>query len=285
MLGVIRLTFRELTAKKITICLFIVCTLIWSMLAFALNLDIVDGALVGMKIFGNEATPNESTVDDQTGEVISDLVSLESLVLGIEMVVAGICYWGSILLALFATAPLINALMEKGRVDLLLSKPISRLQILSSQVLGVVLVMTLLTTYLMGAIWLVMSTKSGIWNFQFLVAIAIVIVMFAVMYGVVLLISVNFNSTALALITTYGLIIASIVLGFHDELAPQINLPWRHVYVTLYHILPNFSEMTMIVAQLTRGDAVESWYPLVSSVSFGAVMYALAGWRFARRDF
>ena len=225
MLGVIRLTFRELTAKKITIGLFIVCTLIWSMLAFALNLDIVDGALVGMKIFGNEATPNESTVDDQTGEVISDLVSLESLVLGIEMVVAGICYWGSILLALFATAPLINALMEKGRVDLLLSKPISRLQILSSQVLGVVLVMTLLTTYLMGAIWLVMSTKSGIWNFQFLVAIAIVIVMFAVMYGVVLLISVNFNSTALALITTYGLIIASIVLGFHDELAPQINLP------------------------------------------------------------
>ena len=58
--AIIVLTFRELWAKKIVIGLFVISTLVWVMLAFALNLDIVEGSLAGLRIFGQEPLERES---------------------------------------------------------------------------------------------------------------------------------------------------------------------------------------------------------------------------------
>ena len=281
MTGVILLTLRELTAKKVTLGLFLVATLVWVMLGFAMNLDIVDGSLAGMKIFGQDA-------DVQTnngGEGVSQLPILRDFVLGIEKVVAGASYWMGILLTLFATAPLIGSLLERGRVDLILSKPIGRMALLGSHVLGVLTVVFSLALYLMGAVWLIMSIKTGIWNFHFLTSIAMVMIMFTIMYSVVLLIGVTTRSTALSLIVTYGLIFCSLIFLGKDTIAPQINMPWRQVFLGFYHVLPNFAEVTESVVQLAGGETVRSWYALISSAVFGVVMYALAAFRFARRDF
>jgi len=87
------------------------------------------------------------------------------------------------------------------------------------------------------------------------------------------------------LIVTYGLIFASIILSFKSVLAAQINLPWRHLYNGLYHILPNFAEVTQTVAQLAGNESVENIYPIISSVAFGLVIYALAFYRFNKTDY
>ena len=279
--GVILLTLRELTAKKVTLGLFIVSTLVWVMLAFALNLEIVDGSLAGLRIFGGET--NIETNGQNTNP--SGLPLLNDLVIGIQTFVAGASYWMGILLVLFATAPLIGSLLERGRVDLLLSKPMSRVQLLGSHLLGVLTVVFTLAVYLMGMIWLVMSLKTGIWNFQFLTAILMVVVMFTIMYSVVLLIGVTTRSTALSLIVTYGLIFCSLIFLGKEQLVPQINMPWRQVFLAFYHVLPNFAEVTQPVVQLAGGETVESWYALISSAIFGIVVYAVAAVRFARRDF
>ncbi len=283
MTGVLLLTLRELTAKKVTLGLFIVSTLVWVMLGFALNLDIVDGSLAGLRIFGQDASLPDVEGQDAGGG--GQIPLLERMVIGVEKFVAGASYWMGILLALFATAPLINSLLERGRVDLLLSKPVSRLSLLGSHLLGVLTVVVTLAIYLMGMVWLVMSLKTGIWNVRFLSAILMVVTMFTVMYSVIVLVGVSTQSTALSLIVTYGLIFCSIIFLFKDQLAPQINLPWRHVYLALYHVLPNFAEVTQPVVQLAGGEPVQSWYVLWSSVAFGAAIYALAAIRFARRDF
>ncbi len=282
MTGIVLLTLRELTAKKITLGLFLVSTLVWVMLAFALNLDIVDGTLSGIRIFGQDALQNNASGENNSAPGIP---LLTEIVIGVQQAVAGASYWMGILLALFATAPLINGMLERGRVDLLLSKPIGRPTLLFSHLVGVLIVVFTLATYLMGMLWLVMSIKSGIWNPRFLVSIGMVLTMFSIMYGVVLLVGVSSQSTALSLIVTYGLIFCSIVFLGKDELAPQINPPWREVFLTFYHILPNFAEVTKPVVQLVAGDPVESWYPLTSSALFGLAMYALAFFRFSRRDF
>ena len=151
--------------------------------------------------------------------------------------------------------------------------------------LGVFIVVLILGTYLMGMVWLVMSIKSGIWNVQFLWSIPMAMIMFSVMYSVVLLVGVSTQSTALSLIVTYGLIFCSIVLGLKEQLVPQINPPWRQVFLAFYHILPNFAEVTQSVVQLAGRQAVASWYPLVSSLLFGGVVYVLAFIKFKRRDF
>ena len=281
MIGVILLTLRELTAKKVTLGLFLVATLVWVMLGFAMNLDIVDGSLAGMRIFGQDA--DVRTNNGEGG--VPALPVLEEFVLGIEKVVAGASYWMGILLTLFATAPLIGSLLERGRVDLVLSKPIGRMTLLGSHLLGVLTVVFTLAVYLMGMVWLIMSVKTGIWNFHFLTCIGMVVVMFTIMYSVVLFIGVSTKSTALSLIVTYGLIFCSLIFLGKDTIAPQINVPWRQVFLGFYHVLPNFAEVTQPVVQLAGGEPVVSWYALISSAIFGAVMYALAAIRFARRDF
>jgi ABC-type transport system involved in multi-copper enzyme maturation permease subunit len=212
-------------------------------------------------------------------------VSLESIVLQVEQVVAGMAYWMGILLALFATAPLLSALLEPGRIDLMLAKPVSRWRLLLGHLTGVWLAIALLAIYLLGMVWLVMSVKSGIWNPRFLITIGLVVGMFAVMYSVVVLIGIGTQSTALALIVSYGLIFASIILAGREQLAPQINPPWRAVYIGFYHLLPNFAEVTGTVGRLATATAVTNWYPVVSSGLFGLALYAAAFILVARRDF
>ena len=284
-LGLIALTFRELWAKKITLGLFIVSTLAWVLMSFALNLDIVEGSLAGIRIFGQDAgAPTQSTTNE-SGDMVSQMLQLETFVLAIESVVVGIAYWLATLLGLFATAPLLVSLLERGRIDLMLSKPLSRTHLLTGHILGVWLTVTALALYLLGMIWIVLGIKTGVWNIDFLLAVFVVLAMFAVMYSVVVCLGVFTQSTALSLIVSYGLIVISLIFLGKDQLVLQINPPWRQIFLGFYTVLPNFGEVTQMAVQLTREEPVTVWYPFSLSLAFGAALYGLAYAHFARRDF
>ncbi len=283
--GIILLTFREMWANKVVLGLFLVATLCWLMLAFAMNLDIVDGALVGMRIFGQASEATETLRDPDSGEIVREALSLDKLVVAVESFVAGAAYWIGTLLALFATAPLLNGLLERGRIDLLLSKPISRPRLIAAHIAGVWMTMLFLAVYLIGMVWVVMSIKSQIWNSLFLWSIPVLVGMFAVMYGVVAFINVWTQSTGLSLIVAYGLIFASIILAAKDQLAPQIRPPWRQVFLGFYHVAPHFAEVTGTVSQLAGATPVQQWYPLAASLFIGMLLYTGAFIRFIRRDF
>ena len=285
MTGMVLLTLKELWAKKITIGVFLVVTLIWVMMSFALNLDIVDGALVGVKVLGQATDIGTTSTRTEEGTIVSQVMGLDTLVLQIEQFIAGASYWVGILLGLFASAPLFAALLEKGRIDLMISKPMSRMQIFGGHIAGILLSVLAMCVYLLGMIWIVLSLKTGIWNPHFFWALGLILLMFTVMYSVVTLVVVYTQSTALALIVTYGLVFCSLILLPHEQLAPQINLPWRNVYIAFYHILPNFAEATESVVQLSGGTAVTSLYPILSSTIFGLGAYVLAAFQFNRRDF
>ena len=277
--GLLQMTFRELWAKKIVLGLFIISSLVLLVITFALNLDVVEGSLQGLRLFGQEAEGPEGGPDGASE------MTLTNVVVAVESVVAGAAYWVGILLSLFASASLFSDLQAPGRIELLLSKPVGRLRVIVGHVLGVWLAIAVLTIYLMGGTWLIMSIKSGIWHTQFLLSILIVIGMFGVMYSAVMLMSVLTQSTALALIVSYGLIFVSIVLAGAPSIAPLLGSVGEPVFWGLYYALPNFTEVTTIVTALAKGTAVGSWNPLVSSLVFGGVVYALTGYLFLRRDF
>jgi hypothetical protein len=299
--GLVLLTLRELRAKKVVLGLFVVATLVWVLFASALQLDVVDGSLAGASLFGQEAIV-DSAVDPETGEVIAvdpetgEVIEhgeipfggdtlLEGLVFAAEAFVAGAAYWVGILLALFATGGLVASMMERGQVDLLLSKPVSRAQILGGRLLGVGAVMLALLTYLLGAVWLVMSLKTGVWNPRFLLAIGVVFGMFAVVYGVVTLVSVWTESAALAFIATLALLFTSLVLAI-PNLSLQVRPPWRQLIEGLHAVLPQFPGVGVrIVPQLATGSAVASWVPFLGALAFGLIAYAGAFALFRRKDF
>ena len=302
MTGLVLLTLRELRARKVVVGLFVVATVIWVALAFALQLDVVDGTLAGARLFGAEAVDESvepgAPILDEDGEPVLDEngeprtqalpfgdTLLESVVFGAQAFVAGAAYWVGIILALFATGGLIAALTERGHADVLLTKPISRSGVLAARLAAVMVVMLALATYLFGAVWLVMSVKSGLWSPRFLLAIPVVFGMFAVVYGVVTLVGVWSGSGPLSFIVTLGVLFVSLILAI-PTLPEQVDATWRPVVTGAYHVLPKFGSVgTTLVPQLATGGDVGSLYPLLSSLAFGAACYGLAFVLFARKDY
>ena len=312
MLGLLLLTLRELRARKVVVGLFVVATAVWIALALALQLDIVDGSLAGVRFFGNETTVDatpQPALDPETGEALHDSLTgealtetpdspfganpLEALVFGAQAFVAGAAYWVGILLCLFATGGLVASLVEPGQADLLLAKPLSRSQVLAGRLAGVAAVTLALVAYLIVAVWLVMSVKSGIWSPRFLLAIPVIWAMFAVLYGAVTLASVWSGSGPLALVVTVGLVFVTLVLAI-PGLAPAVNAGVRPLVVGLGWALPRFASVgSNLVPHLASGAAaqpdqpslVADAIPLATSLVFGAACYAGAFVLFNRRDY
>lgn len=284
MTALLLLTLYELRARKIILGLFGVATLVWVVLALALQLDVIEGSLAGIRFFGDEMV-GESEFASGNQELPFGNSMLQTFVFGAEMFAAGAAYWVGILLALFATGGLIASMLERGQVDLLLTKPLSRSKILIGRLLGVSVVMLALLIYLLGAVWLVMSIKTGVWNPRFLIAIGIVFIMFMVLYSLITITSVWTGSAPLSLILTFGLLFATLILAI-QPLRDQITQPGRGIVIAFYNVLPKFVDVgAYIVPQLVSGQPVESWSPLVSSLAFGIIAYAGAFWLFQRKDF
>jgi ABC-type transport system involved in multi-copper enzyme maturation permease subunit len=212
-------------------------------------------------------------------------ISFEQFTVAAQTVVSQAAYWIVILLGLFSAAPLFARMLESGHVDLLLSKPMSRAKLFSGHVLGVLLMVLTLATYLFGAVWLILSIKLGVWNAKFLFSILVLVGMFAVLYGVVALLTVWTESPALALIVTYGVIFVSIILAFRSPIYESLGQPGDLAFGALYYVVPNFAEVGGVAAQLLHGDPVTRWNAVASTAAVGALLYLSAGFLFSRRDF
>ena len=318
--GLLYLTFRELWAKKIIIGLFVISTIAWVVLMLFMNVEEVEGGISMLRLFGGEvastgaspADPGPPPIPADTSAFADTAAAGDTATVDPEMsprrqtpqrsssglgmdfqqftflaqtVVAQAAYWIVIVLGIFSAAPLFARLLESGHVDLLLSKPMSRIQLFSGHVLGVLLMVSVLAVYLFGAVWLVLSIKLGVWNAKFLLSILVLVGMFAVLYGVVALLTVWTESTALALIVTYGAIFVSLFLAARTPIYQALGTVGDAAFGTLYYLVPNFAEIGAIAAQLLHGDPITRWEALASTAVVGVLLYLGAGFWFSRRDF
>ena len=106
---------REAAARWTLVAYFFLSSIFILIFASAINLDIVDGALAGAKLFGKQVE-------------VSGTMSIEKLVMGFESGFSGILYVLCTFLAIFATAHLVPRMQEKGTIDLYLSRPVSRMK-------------------------------------------------------------------------------------------------------------------------------------------------------------
>src|SRR5271170_7457519 len=147
-IALIQDTFREAFARKIFWGLFGLSTAMILFFLFLLRIDLVEGGIAATSAFGR--TFNHTDVD--------------KLVRGVYGGVATFLYSWGMFLAVFASAGLIPAVLEPGRIELLLSKPVSRTHILLGRYLGNILVVGSNVAYLVLAIWIILGIKTGIWR-------------------------------------------------------------------------------------------------------------------------
>ncbi len=268
--ALVRDTFREAFARKIFWGLFGISTAMILFFLFLMRIDVVEGAAATYSLFGS----NPKDMD------------LAQIVKGTYAFIAVFLFSFGMFLAVFASAGLIPNLLEPGRIELLLSKPVGRVHLLLGRFVGNLLVVSANTTFLVAGVWVILGVKTGIWIPHFLVTIFASIFLFTVLLTVVVLTGVAFESAALSTMITVALMIMSPILAQEKIVVKLLSSEWsRNLWKLLYYAFPKVHDIGAMMLNIVRERPIESWMPIWSSALFASVTLSLALYIFQRRDF
>lgn len=110
--------------------------------------------------------------------------------------------WVAAILALISTAGIFPHLMESGRIDLLLARPIRRARLFLTEYAGGLLFVTLQVGIFCLASFLVMGLRGGVWRPGVFLAVPLVVCFFSYLFALCALLGVLTRSTLAALLLT-----------------------------------------------------------------------------------
>lgn len=274
---------REAAARWTLIAYFCLSSLFILIFAFAVNLDIVNGALAGAKLFGNDV------------QMRGNSVNVEQLVLGFESGFSGFLYFLCTFLAIFATAHLVPRMQEKGTVDLYLSRPVSRTKLILSRYIAGLLLAASNIIYLIGSMWLIVMWKTHVVHPRFLMAGVIIMFVVAALLAFAFLVGVVTSSTGVSIMTSYAVFFFGLMLAAHDRMAAAVSKEWQAAVINgLYWIFPKTADLLRAVVAFVSdnqfsGGRFRIWEPtaapFVSTAIFAVACLSLASWLFHRKEF
>jgi ABC-type transport system involved in multi-copper enzyme maturation permease subunit len=264
-------TFREAFARLIFWGFYGLSTALIVFFLFIMRIDVVEGAKATITLFGQSGGRTQAVQD---------------LVRSVHGGIAVFLYTWGMALAIFASAGLVPTMLEPGRIELLISKPVSRHHLLLGRYLGNLLVVAVNISYLVLGIWAVFGWKTGIWNTAFLWTIPSTVFIFAVLLCVIMLVSVLFESAALSVMVTFGLMLISPILAQTKLMDKLLSSEWtRGLWKGLYYIFPKVYDLGKMTLDVVRGKGVESLMPVWNSALFAAVVLGAALYFFSKRDY
>ena len=119
-----------------------------------------------------------------------------------------------VFLGIVVTAPIIPGMLQPGSLHLLLSKPVSRTNLLLSKFVGGCAFMLLCVTQLVIGLYLVAGFRFEIWNWRLLWCIPTSVLLFSVFYSVSVLAGLIFRSEVLSIGLTCAFGGVCLVTGF-----------------------------------------------------------------------
>lgn len=191
-----------------------------------------------------------------------------------------------VFLAAMATAGLIPAMVEKGRSEFYLARPISRTRLLLARTFSIWLVYGSLITacglaaFAFSAV-LLGFTEGGIaWLF------AVYWLNFLIWLSVICLGGIIFRSAIGAIMLAFTIWLLREVPAWLDginQLVGWKSLEWASDGITI--LVPDSYGMGDIAIALTMGQPVSDWMPMWHSTLVAVVMMLFAVWVFKRRDY
>lgn len=261
-------TFREAIAKKIFLGFFAISTLIILVFLFLINVDSVEGMVNMMESSGEGG--------------------IKQLVIGFQVAMINISYLLIITFCLVSVSSFIPSMLEKGNIDLLLSKPVSRTNILLAKFAGGVFLIFLSLVYLIGSVWLILSIKSGFWHIPFLYSIFWLTLSFAVIYSLIILTGLLSQSPILSiLISLFLVFIVCPLLAVREEVIFSLITGSTAQFIInfFYYILPKPSDINKITMDMITGESIKSYMPVYSSVLFMLTALSASIYYFRKKDY
>ncbi len=276
MLAIIKNTFREALAKKIFIGYYIFYGIVVIVMLFAVNLDAVEGVM--------------------------SFADVQKTIISVESGFVSLAFPLILFFALISASSFITSMVDKGTIDLLISKPVSRFKILTAKYIGSTLFVAASIVFLIGSIWLILSLKSGYWNAGFLFTIISLTFAFAVMYSISIFIGLTTQSSIISILVNFFLIFVFCpVLSAREQLIFTFvkNDGVKFIFNFFYYILPKPGEIKDVTIALISGESIPlwkgvvnelgmmgpSWLSVITSFLFCAVLYSYSVYYFAKKDY
>ena len=305
-------TIREIRAKK----LFWVSLMLSTTCIAALACVSFDEQ--GMKILWHRIPDfSLSTSDPLFASSISTFV-LSPFLIGMYVGKLGT------ILGLVGTAGIFPRMMERGSIDCILARPISRWKLFFAKYVGGLMFMVIQASFFVVGSFLVVGIRWQVWLPGYLWSILLLVVLFSYLYCVSVAFSIWTRSAMASLLLTlaFWFLIASLqgtrdLFEYYTE-ADQFK-PAKKALRIAARLTPQTGEITIMADRLMdptdptrhvdsaffkaqtpglstgeRQRALEhqkaakfgSWFSSIgSSLLFEAVVLLLAGWRFSRKDF
>jgi len=287
-------TGRELAYRKTLLFYFGIVTLTHLLLLLALQTDVANGVITSIKLFGLEGSASPHGFGFGTGRAGEGTgLEAEQLVRIVQIGMTWTLYPIGAILAIFATASLVPHMLEKGTIDLLLSKPVSRPVLLASRYLGAFLVAGANLFYFVGGVGVILALKTGVWNGGFFAAGLLMVVYFGALLAFLVLFGVLLRSTTIGIMSAVAVYFVSLMVAW-----PHANADWAAILTSkparfgtqatieiLYHALPRTLELGNMVTALVMQRPVASWMPVVWTIVSGAGALTLSIAWFRRCDF
>ena len=264
-------TLKEAMARKVF--LFFIGISILAIIITALIFSVVDTQSI------------ISGLENKTG---NDLI-MRNIVSMLEIMIITPLAGLGLLLAIFSSSSFVPNMLEKGNIDLLLSKPVSRQHLLWGKYAGGLLVVLSNIGFLVIGIWLTIALKFSFWDPTFLWSILIITFTFAVLYSLIVLCGILTRGSMLGMMLAYFIfLILSPVLALANERADIFfkSDVVKGIVNGIYYFIPKTSElMGSMITDLATGKGVSDFQPLISSFLFLVLMMILSIITFRKKDF
>ena len=189
-------------------------------------------------------------------------------------------------LVLFAVTPLLTTYMEKGWVELLVSKGVPRWQFLVGRYAGGVVLLAISLMLVVGVPGIYFSLRAGLSLPNLFGALALLLLSFSAVLALMALIAVFQVSPVIPIMVGFLQLTLSAVLANRQALYSFFQSEWiRTSFDWSYYVLPKNSELSNLASGFLANGAVEAWWPVWSTGLFLFGALTLACWLFHRKSF
>jgi ABC-type transport system involved in multi-copper enzyme maturation permease subunit len=278
------LTIREAVLKGFLVVYFVIGNAIILFFAFGIRSTYEDGVYF-ITIFGQKFAPKLLEAANALDFVLLQLFQSSTSAI--------------MLFGVFATAGLIPSMLEKGTIELYLSKPLTRTNLFLSRSLGACGGIAANMVYFALGIWAVFGIKIGIWHAGFLLASLMTIVIFVFYYAIVALVAVISRSTAVSIMLAflYSLFSGALESRQHTLFLLWDNPMFHKTLDVMYYTTPQLNGMIRSASALISSSPLVSMHtsgmpplefdllPFVYSFLSASLFYGIATWYFSRQDY
>lgn len=261
-IALLRDSFYEIKAQKI----------LWLYGVTGLFMALMILVLPSISINGQEIFQSDAISDDMINQVTAFAFDKY--------------FFFMIIFMIFGSVGMIPTFLKKGRVELALSKPMSRVGLLSMKFASVYLIKVGILVTLSTLLWLVISFRLGVFSFQFFNGLLFGMVEFFAVYLILFFFGVATRSGPTALILYYVLRIFTGLVGAAGLMTTLVDQSaWADFINIIYHILPKMGALADNYESLLLGHGMTDFYAVWSTLLAALVLFGTALVIHQRRDY